>query len=89
MATLDIDASANLQKAKDMFDAVYASNAFSLESKFGNLFGNYTNSKEAIIQVNFSSTSAVDCYNRGSNRFAPASSTAGIACRCYLLCRKR
>ncbi len=84
MAALGIDASANWQNAKDMFDAVYNSQVYKLESKFAGLFGDFvSNSKEAIIQINFSATSAVNCYNRGSNRFAPASSTSGIAWGTY------
>lgn len=79
MAALGIDAAANWQNAKKMFDAVYASHVYELEPKFANLFGEYvSNSKESIFQMNYSAGNASGCYNRGSNRFAPNSSTSGI-----------
>ena len=79
MANLGIDTQANLTNAKNMFDEVYNANIFSLEPKFGKLFGDYvTGSKEAIFQLNFSTVSTI-CYNRGSNLFAPPLSTTGIA----------
>ena len=79
MAALGIDAAANWQNAKDMFDAVYASHVYELEPKFANLFGEYvSNSKESIFQMNYSTGNANGCYNRGSNRFAPQASTSGI-----------
>lgn len=79
MAALGIDAAANWQNAKGMFDAVYASHVYELEPKFANLFGEYvSNSKESIFQMNYSAGNASGCYNRGSNRFAPNASTSGI-----------
>lgn len=79
MAVLGIDAAANWQNAKNMFDAVYASHVYSLEPKFANLFGEYVStSKESIFQMNYSTGNANGCYNRGSNRFAPQASTSGI-----------
>lgn len=83
MACLDIDAQANWQNAKDMFDDVYANGPFALHPKFGELFGDFvTGSKESIFQLNFSVNSTV-CFNRASNRFAPSQSTAGIAWGTY------
>lgn len=83
MACLDIDAQANWQKAKDMFDEVYTNGPYKLEPKFGDLFGDFvTGSKEAIFQLNFSVDSEV-CFNRASNRFAPSQSTTGIAWGTY------
>jgi len=79
MANLDINRQDNLQKARELFDQVYASKKYSLESNFADLFGTFTNSNEAIIQINYSADSGNDCYNRGSNRFAPQASTSGIA----------
>lgn len=77
MACLDMDVDANLKNAKKMFDEVYNNNIYALP-KFGTLFGDYvTGSKEAIIQLNFTTKSTV-CYNRASNRFAPTSSTKGV-----------
>lgn len=79
MAALGIDAAANWQNAKEMFDAVYASHVYELEPKFADLFGEYVaNSKESIIQMNYTTVNANGCYNRGSNRFAPQASTSGI-----------
>jgi len=93
MAMLDYDKAANLQKAKQWFDEVYNNGPFKLEADFAGLFGfqdtkgidsTYTSlyvtgSKESIFQVNFSTDVAnPDSYNRGSNRFAPTSSTSGI-----------
>ena len=77
MAALDINAAANWQNAKEMFDAVYASKVYSLEPKFSDLFGEYATSKEAIIMMNYSTGNANGVYNRGSNRFAPQASTSG------------
>ena len=83
MACLDIDAQANWQRAKEMFDDVYENGPYDLEPKFGKLFGDFvTGSKEAIFQLNFSITSTV-CFNRASNRFAPSQSTSGIAWGTY------
>lgn len=83
MACLDMDAQANWQKAKEMFDDVYNNGPYVLEPKFGSLFGDFvTGSKEAIFQLNFSVNSTV-CFNRASNRFAPPQSTAGIAWGTY------
>jgi len=79
MANLNIDRQNNLQKAKTFFDEVYDSNYYSLEPNFANLFGTFVNSDETIIQINYSADSGNDCYNRGSNRFAPQASTSGIA----------
>jgi hypothetical protein len=78
MAALGINAAANWQNAKEMFDEVYASKVYSLEPKFANLFGEYATSKEAIIMMNYSTGNASGVYNRGSNRFAPQASTSGI-----------
>ncbi|EKU90643.1 RagB/SusD family nutrient uptake outer membrane protein [Bacteroides oleiciplenus] len=79
MAALGMDAAANWQNAKGMFDAVYGSHVYELEPKFANLFGEYvSNSKESIFQMNYSTGNASGCYNRGSNRFAPQASTSGI-----------
>ena len=78
MAALDINAAANWQNAKEMFDEVYASKVYSLEPKFADLFGEYATSKEAIIMMNYSTGNASGVYNRGSNRFAPQASTSGI-----------
>ena len=83
MAMLDIDRAANLNNAKTMFDDVYEHADYELEPNLNSLFvpytqtGAVTNSKEAIIQLNFNAESGV-CYNRGSNRFAPQASTSGI-----------
>lgn len=78
MAALDINPTENWKNAKDMFDAVYASQTFSLEKNFAYLFGDWvTNSKESIFQINFSLTSP-NCFNRASNRFSPTSSTTGV-----------
>lgn len=83
MACLDIDASANWTNAKNLFDEVYNENVYSLEPKFGKLFGDFvTGSKESIFQLNFSIASTV-CFNRASNRFAPPQSTSGIAWGTY------
>jgi len=83
MARLGINSSENYAKAKEAFDEVYASGVFGLESKFGNLWVDHlSGSKESIFQVNFTTESTV-CYNRGSNRFAPTYSTAGIAWGTY------
>ena len=77
MACLDIDAQANWQRAKEMFDDVYENGPYALEPKFGDLFGDFVmGSKEAIFQLNFSITSTV-CFNHASNRFAPSQSAAG------------
>ena len=78
MAALDINAAANWQNAKEMFDAVYASKVYSLEPKFADLFGEYATSKEAIVMMNYSTGNASGVYNRASNRFAPQASTSGI-----------
>lgn len=78
MAALDINAAANWQNAKEMFDEVYASKVYSLEPKFSDLFGEYATSKEAIVMMNYSTGNASGVYNRGSNRFAPQASTSGI-----------
>ena len=52
---------------------------FDLKPKFGDLFGDYvTGSKEAIFQLNFTTSSTV-CFNRASNRFAPPQATTGIS----------
>lgn len=83
MACLGIDAQANWQKAKDMFDDVYNNGPYKLEPKFGDLFGDFvTDSKESIFQLNFSVNSTA-CFNRASNRFAPSQSTTGIAWGTY------
>lgn len=79
MACLGIDEQTNWQNAKEMFDDVYEHGPYALESKFGDLFGDFvTGSKESIFQLNFSVNSTV-CFNRASNRFAPPTSTTGIA----------
>lgn len=83
MACLGIDETANWTNAKNMFDEVYNANVFSLEPKFGKLFGDYvTGSKEAIFQLNFTTTSTT-CFNRASNRFAPPQATTGISWGTY------
>lgn len=88
MAMLDIDRTNNLNNAKRMFDDVYEHAGYGLEPNLNSLFVPYTesgyaaNSKEPIIQFNFNAESAV-CYNRGSNRFAPAASTAGVTWGTY------
>lgn len=83
MACLGIDETTNWSNAKTMFDEVYNAHVFGLESKFGNLFGDYvTKSKEAIFQLNFTTASTV-CYNRASNRFAPPQATSGISWGTY------
>lgn len=83
MACLGIDTQANWQNAKEMFDDVYDNHIYSLQPNFNDLFGDWvTSSPESIFQVNFSISSS-RCYNRASNRFAPASSTAGIAWGTY------
>lgn len=83
MACLGIDTQANWQNAKGMFDDVYNNNVYSLEPNFDDLFGEWvTDTPESIFQVNFSISSS-RCYNRASNRFAPATSTAGIAWGTY------
>lgn len=79
LASLGIDEQANLQKAKAEFDAVYDSSKFALEANYKNLFGSWvTGSREAIFQLNFV-FDPQSTYNRGSNVFAPTSSTPGIA----------
>lgn len=79
MAALGMDAAANWQNAKGMFDAVYTSRVYELEPHFADLFGEYvSNSKESIFQINYSTGNANGCYNRASNRFAPQASTSGI-----------
>lgn len=79
MACLGIDETANWTNAKNMFDDVYEAHIFDLEPKFGDLFGDYvTGSKEAIFQLNFTTSSTV-CFNRASNRFAPPQATTGIS----------
>lgn len=78
-------------KAKEQFDAVYASAKYSLQSDYNYLFqGKYQktgaaadefvkDSPESIFQLNFGGVAGVDTYNRGSNRFAPPTSTSGIS----------
>lgn len=84
MAMLGIDAQTNLTNAKECFDEVYEQHVYNLYPTYGALFlpwtdGSYASGNtEAIIQFNFNGDSEV-CYNRGTNRFAPQSSTAGIA----------
>lgn len=79
MAMLDIDASDNLEKAKTMFDDVYNNGPYELDDSYSGLFGTYvSDSKEAIILLNFCTVSSSGCYNRGSNRFAPQASTSGV-----------
>ena len=76
MAMLDIDRAANLNNAKTMFDDVYEHADYELEPNLNSLFvpytqtGAVTNSKEAIIQLNFNAESGV-CNNRGSNSRTP------------------
>lgn len=83
MACLGINSDDNWKNAKAMFDEVYKKKKYSLESKFEKLFGDWvTGSPESIFQVNFSIAST-RCYNRASNRFAPTSSTTGIAWGTY------
>ena len=83
MACLGIDETANWTNAKNMFDDVYEAHIFDLEPKFGDLFGDYvTGSKEAIFQLNFTTSSTV-CFNRASNRFAPPQATTGISWGTY------
>ena len=88
MAMLDIDREANLNNAKKMFDDVYEHAGYELQSDINSLFLPYTdsgyaaNSKEAIFQLNFNASSTI-CYNRGSNRFAPAYSTSGVTWGTY------
>lgn len=83
MACLEMDASTNWTNAKNLFDEVYNAHIYSLEPKFGKLFGDFvTGSKESIFQLNFTTTSTT-CFNRASNRFAPPSSTTGIAWGTY------
>lgn len=83
MACLGIDAQANWKNAKGMFDDVYNNGPYRLEPKFAALFGDFVNnSPESIFQLNFSIDSEV-CFNRASNRFAPAQSTSGIAWGTY------
>lgn len=83
MACLGIDETANWTNAKNMFDDVYEAHIFDLEPKFGDLFGDYvTRSKEAIFQLNFTTSSTV-CFNRASNRFAPPQATTGISWGTY------
>lgn len=92
MAMLDIDRTANLNNAKTMFDDVYEHSDYELEPNLNSLFvpynaaGAVTNSKESIIQFNFNAESNI-CYNRGSNRFAPQSSTSGINWGTYRVSR--
>jgi hypothetical protein len=78
-------------KAKEQFDAVYTSGKYSLQSDFNYLFqGRHQttgvasdeyvkDSPESIFQLNFGGVAGVDTYNRGNNRFAPATSTSGIS----------
>lgn len=83
MATLDINKTENLNKAKAKFDEVYNAHVYQLEPNFSTLFGSFVNkSKESIIQFNFTTTSTIS-YNRGSNRFAPPTSTTGISWGTY------
>lgn len=83
MACLGMDTQTNWQNAKGMFDDVYNNGPYKLEPKFNDLFGDFVNgSKESIFQLNFSLNSDA-YYNRASNRFAPASSTTGIAWGTY------
>ncbi|MDO4164527.1 MAG: RagB/SusD family nutrient uptake outer membrane protein [Bacteroides sp.] len=79
MAMLGIDATTNLNNAKTYFDDVYNNGPYTLESNFDDLFGDFVNSDENIIQLNFTATLATDCYNRASNRFAPQASTTGVS----------
>ncbi|MEG1563807.1 MAG: RagB/SusD family nutrient uptake outer membrane protein [Bacteroides sp.] len=82
MACLGIDAGTNWNNAKKMFDEVYESKVYGLP-KFGTLFGDYvTGSKEAIIQLNFT-TKSTTCFNRASNRFSPTASTKGVCWGSY------
>jgi hypothetical protein len=78
-------------KAKEQFDAVFASGKYALQSDYNYLFqGKYQTTKaaadefvkdspESIFQLNFGGQAGVDTYNRGSNRFAPPTSTSGIS----------
>ena len=85
MAMLDIDRTNNLNKAKEYFDEVYNSGVYSLQADYAGLFGTYvTGSKESIFQLNFSpNTAGNTSYNRGSNRFSPTYSTAGVTWSTY------
>lgn len=83
MARLGIDTSANLEKAKAVFDDVYANSGYALEPKFGSLFAdNVRGSKESVFQLNYTTESTV-IYNRACNRFAPSLSTTGISWSTY------
>ncbi len=92
MAMLDMDRETNLNLAKEMFDDVYAHAGYELQGNINSLFLPYTesgyaaDSKEPIFQLNFNASSTV-CFNRGSNRFAPPQSTAGIAWGTYRVAR--
>ena len=77
LAVLGINADENWKNAKTYFDDVYENGIYTLEPKFSDLFGEWVNSKEAIIQINFSVTSTT-CFNRASNRFSPQASTPGV-----------
>lgn len=79
MAMLDIDADENLENAKELFDDVYNNGPYELDDSYAGLFDTYvSDSKEAIIILNFCAVSSSGCYNRGSNRFAPQASTSGV-----------
>jgi len=85
MARLGYDASTNYNNAKTLFDEVYASGKYALESSYANLWGDHVNgSSEAIFQLNFNIDNTT-CFNRGSNRFAHQASTAGIAWGTYYI----
>ena len=65
-------------KAKEMGDKVISAGNYGLEAKFSSLFvNNLSASKEAIFQLNFSTTSLYT-GNRGNWIFAPSNATTGI-----------
>ena len=61
-------------KSKVHCDSVYLNSEYALETNFSNLWKNYYAGKEAIFQLNFSTTSS-STGNRGNWLFAPQNST--------------
>lgn len=87
MARLGIDATANLENAKKVFDEVYASGVYALEPKFGDLFvNNVRGSEESIFQLNYT-TESTSVFNRACNRLSPTHSTTGITWSTYRAAR--
>lgn len=79
LAAMGLTRQACLEKAQALFKEVYDAKVYSLEPNYADIWGEYYNGKECVFMLATSIDGTSDTFNRGTNRFAPTSSTGGIA----------